>query len=223
MISPNVENLARQSLGSSNDAIYQMVARMLAQTPSSNDLLIDIGCGNGKLKPFISDYINRYIGLDAVRYPDFPEKTEFIPLDLNTGTIPLSDAFADIICAVEVIEHLENPRAFIRETVRLTKPGGLVIVTTPNQLSLLSKLTLILKNEFNAFQEAPGLYPAHITALLEIDLVRIFTESGLTNIKIDYSNCGRLPFTPWHWPKNLGFRGQAFSDNILCLGQKPHN
>jgi hypothetical protein len=85
---------------------------------------------------------------------------------------------------------------------------------------LLSKLTLILKNQFNAFQEAPGLYPAHITALLEIDLIRIFTECSLTDIKIDYTNSGRMPFTPWHWPKNLGFSGRAFSDNILCVGKK---
>lgn len=74
------------------------------------------------------------------------------------------------------IEHLENPRAFIRVLVRLTKPGGWVFVTTPNQLSLLSQMTLMLKNQFNAFQEAPSLYPAHITALLEIDLIRITTE-----------------------------------------------
>jgi hypothetical protein len=96
-----------------------------------------------------------------------------------------------------------------------------VIVTTPNQLSLLSKLTLVLKNQFNAFQEAPGLYPAHITALLEIDLIRIFTECGLTNIKTDFTNQGRLPFTPWHWPTRCGFQGRAFSDNVLCLGLKP--
>jgi hypothetical protein len=56
--------------------------------------------------------------------------------------------------------------------------------------------------------------------LLEIDLIRIFTECGLNNIQIDYTNSGRMPFTPWYWPKSLGFRGRAFSDNILCVGQK---
>ncbi len=118
-------------------------------------------------------------------------------------------------------EHLENPRAFMRELVRLTKPGGWVIVTTPNQLSLLSKITLLLKNQFNAFQEAPGQFPANITALREIDLIRIATECKLTNVQIHYSNWGRIPFTPWHWHKSLRFRGQVFSDNILCLGMKP--
>jgi len=129
----------------------------------------------------------------------------------------LPDRFADIGCSVETIEHLENPRAFVRELVRLVKPNGLVIITTPNQLSLLSKLTLLIKNEFNAFQESTGCYPAHITALLEIDLMRIFQECGLTNIKIDYSNQGRIPFTSMNW--HSFFQGKAFSDNLICSGK----
>ncbi len=88
----------------------------------------------------------------------------------------------------------------MRELVRLTKRGGLVIVTTPNQLSLLNKLWFVVKNQFIAFQEAPGLYPAHRTALLEVDLIRIASECGLKDSTIHYSNEGRIPLTPWHWP-----------------------
>ncbi len=217
-----VENRARQSLGISSDPVYQMVAKTIAQQHPGGGVLVDVGCGSGKLSSFVGDRFHRYIGVDAVRYDDLPSQTEFISFDLDTGKAPLPEGFADVVCAVEIIEHLENPRAFMRELVRLTKPGGLVIVTTPNQLSLLSKLTLILKNQFNAFQEAPGLYPTHITALLEIDFIRIFTECKLTKVKIEYSHYGRMPFTPWHWLKSLGFHGRAFSDNILCVGQKPN-
>jgi 2-polyprenyl-3-methyl-5-hydroxy-6-metoxy-1,4-benzoquinol methylase len=234
-----VERRARQSKGTSSDPIYQLVARAIAERHTESGVLVDVGCGSGNLWSFLSGFgtplqkshpsrprgeyaqLQRYIGVDTVRYDGFPTDAEFIPQDLDAGKIALSDAFADVVCAIETIEHLENPRAFVRELVRLTKPEGWVIVTTPNQLSLLSKMTLVLKNQFNAFQEAPGLYPAHITALLEIDLIRIFAECGLTNIKIDFTNQGRIPFTPWHWPRRLGFRGRAFSDNILCIGLKP--
>jgi SAM-dependent methyltransferase len=214
------ETLARQSLGSSHNAIYEMVARVIAQQHLGGGILLDMGCGSGRFRSFIDNSFDRYIGVDAARYDGFPKETEFLPLDLNTGKAPLADGFADVVLSVETIEHLENPRAFVRELVRLTKPGGLVMITTPNQLSLLSKLTLILKNQFNAFQEAPGLYPAHITSLLEIDLIRIATECKLQNIQIHYSNHGRMPFVPWHWPNNLGFYGRVFSDNILCIGRK---
>jgi SAM-dependent methyltransferase len=225
----DVEVRAQQSQGASNNAIYEMVAKALAERHSRGGVLVDVGCGTGNLWSFVcgkqshteGDRTDRYIGVDAVRYDGFPEAAEFILYNLDAGKVPLADGFADVVCAVETIEHVENPRAFVRELVRLTKPGGLVIVTTPNQLSLLSKITLVLKNQFNAFQEGLGLYPAHITALLEIDLIRITCECGLTDIKIYYSNQGRIPFTPWHWPKSFGFRGRAFSDNVCLLCRKP--
>ena len=50
-------------------------------------------------------------------------------------------------------------------------------MTTPNQLSLLSKLCFVLKDSFAAFQGVH--YPAHITALLPADLMNIGTELKL--------------------------------------------
>ena len=73
------------------------------------------------------------------------------------------------------------------------------------------------KGMFNAFQDAPGLYPSHLTALLEVDLRRIALECGLDKIDIAYSNSGRVPFTRQRWP--AGFKGRLFSDNILLSGR----
>ncbi len=106
----------------------------------------------------------------------------------------------------------------MRELVRLARPGGLVLVTTPNQLSLLSKLTLVVKNRFSAFTDVD--YPAHITALLELDLRRIAVECGLENIQVGFTNHGRIPGSAWSWPKVLGLRGRTFSDNVLLSGFK---
>jgi 2-polyprenyl-3-methyl-5-hydroxy-6-metoxy-1,4-benzoquinol methylase len=50
----------------------------------------------------------------------------------------VADDYADVVASVETIEHLENPRAFMRQLARVVKPGGVVIVSTPNQLSLLT-------------------------------------------------------------------------------------
>jgi len=121
---------------------------------------------------------------------------------------------------VETIEHLENPRAFVRELTRLARPGGWVVVTTPNQLSLLSKLTLGLKNEFNAFQS--GSYPAHLTALLEADLRRIAAECGWSNAMVVYTCSGRIPGTARHWPRWLSCLFPCvLSDNLLIIGRRP--
>lgn len=219
-VSLEVESRARQSQGSSDTAIYQMVADTLSKTHHARGVLVDVGCGTGQLWPYVSADFDRYIGVDAVRYAGFENAGEFHLADLDTGKVNLPDECADVVVAVETIEHLENPRAFMRELVRLAKRGGLVTVTTPNQLSLLSLLTLVIKKRFASFQDVH--YPAHLTALLEVDLERIAAESGLSNVSFSYSLQGRVVLTPWHYPKFLArLFPRGFSDNLLLVGRKP--
>jgi 2-polyprenyl-3-methyl-5-hydroxy-6-metoxy-1,4-benzoquinol methylase len=215
----SLEERARHSGGISNNAIYAMVARALGARKASG-VIVDVGCGNGHLQPSLGDSFSDYIGVDAVRYDDFPAAAEFCRANLDALPVPLPDGCADVIVAVETIEHLENPRALMRELVRLAKPGGWVVVTTPNQLSLLSLLTLALKHRFAAFQDVH--YPAHITALLEVDLRRFAAECGLTEVEIDYSGEGRFVLTPYHYPQFLSrIFPRALSDNVLLIGKKP--
>jgi hypothetical protein len=89
-------------------------------------------------------------------------------------------------------------------------------VTTPNQLSVLSLLTLITRQQFAAFQA--NAYPAHRTALLEIDLRRIAEECGLREVEIRYTAHGRMPLSSRHYPHALARRlPRLLSDNVaLC-------
>lgn len=214
-----LEQRARQSKGASADPIYKMVARSLASRNIRGDIFADIGCGGGRLWNYVSDHFINYIGVDAVRYEQFPSNGEFHKCNLDDETIPLNDSSVDVVAAAETIEHLENPRGFFRELVRICKPGGWVIITTPNQLSLLSKLTLLLKNRFNAFQD--DMYPAHITALLECDLIRMARENNLANVETEYSHSGRIPFWSRHYPAGLCSRmPRLLSDNFGVIGRK---
>ena len=214
-----VEERARQSLGRSETAIYEMVARALKEHGAAGGTLVDVGCGTGNLRSFVRAAFAHYVGVDVLRYDGFPGEAEFRLVDLDTGRAPLPDNYADAVAAIETIEHLENPRAFMRELVRLCRPGGWVMVTTPNQLSLLSLLTLLFKKRFSAFQDIH--YPAHLTALLEIDLMRIASECGLSEVNIVYSYQGRLVLTPWHYPAFLAqIFPRALSDNLMLIGRK---
>jgi 2-polyprenyl-3-methyl-5-hydroxy-6-metoxy-1,4-benzoquinol methylase len=212
---------ARLSLGSSHGAIYRMVADALAARGIGGERFIDVGCGGGALRTFVQDRFTHYVGMDGVRYDDLPADVEFHQLDLDgSAPLPADAGGADVAAAVETIEHLENPRALARELVRLVKPGGWVILTTPNQRSLLSLVTLITKGRFSAFQDSH--YPAHITALLDVDLRRIGAEVGLTDVAIGYSRHGRIPLTPWHYPTAVStLFPRALSDNLLVIGRKP--
>lgn len=216
----SVQERARRSLGSSGDAIYRMVADAVAERHPGGGTLLDVGCGSGRLWPWLEDRFDRYVGVDAVRYDGFPAQGEFHAADLDRGEVPLPDGCAEVVAAVETVEHLENPRAFVRTLVRLAKPGGWVIVTTPNQLSLLSRATLLARGEHNAFRGPQ--YPAHITALLEVDLRRIAAECGLQEVAVQYSQSGRLVLTGAHYPRWLSrLWPRGLSDNVLLAGRKP--
>jgi 2-polyprenyl-3-methyl-5-hydroxy-6-metoxy-1,4-benzoquinol methylase len=214
-----VEERARRSRGTSSNAILKMVQLSLNRRNIRGACLVDVGCGAGNLHDFVREEFQRYVGVDVVQYEDFPSTAEFCRLDMDTGSVPLPDGTADVVAAVEVIEHLENPRDFMRKLVRLAKPGGWVVVTTPNQLSFLSLLTLLVKQRFQAFQDVH--YPAHLTALLEVDLRRVAAECGLDPVDIEFSMDGRIPLTTRHFSHTVTRRWpRAFSDNILLLGRK---
>ena len=210
---------ARQSLGSSEQRIYRAVAAVVRRRGMSG-VLADVGCGAGQLWRELQPLFSRCIGIDAVHYAGLPADIEFQQADLDRVPLPLPDALVDVAAAVETIEHLENPRAFCRELHRIVRPGGWIVITTPNQLSVLSILTLVVKQRFSAFQDTS--YPAHRTALLEIDLRRIASECGLADVEVSYTCSGRIPMTAAHYPTVLSRRfPRALSDNLLLVGRRP--
>jgi len=194
-----------------------MVLRILEAEGAGGEL-VDVGCGRGDLFQRLPATVASYTGVDLVRYDGFPASpgARFRKGDLNQR-LPVEDSAADIVVSIETSEHLENPRALFRELVRSVRPGGLLLVTTPNQLSLLSKLSFVLKDHHANFQAVH--YPAHITALLPSDLMNIGAELKLEQARIVFSDDGRMPGTARHWP--AGLKGRLFSDNVAFVARKP--
>lgn len=217
---PTAVERAQQSLGTSDEAIYRMVARNVERRHGGGGILLDVGCGTGSLWRFVAERFDGYAGVDVVNYPGFPSEGEFHTAELDSDVLPIPDGYAHVVTAVETVEHLENPRRFVRELVRVTRPGGWVLFSTPNQLSLLSLVTLVVKRRFNAFQDVH--YPTHISALLEVDLRRIAAECGLLDVAVDFGNPSRVPLTGLHYPHAITrLFPRALSDNILLVGRKP--
>lgn len=212
----DVHERARQSLGVSADAIYATVAAALRER-QARGLIADVGAGEGRFRRAAADFCSSYVAVDVLRHPALPSDVRFVAADLDRGSIPLPDASVDAAVAIETVEHLENPRALVRELARIVRPGGWVAVSTPNQLSLLSLASLLVKGQFAAFQD--GSYPAHRTALLESDLRRIAAECRLEDVAVRYTCRGRVPLTALHFPRALArLAPRAFSDNIVVVG-----
>ena len=119
------------------------------------------------------------------------------------------------------IEDLPTDVQELSEEEASEGAGGLVIVTTPNQLSLLNLVTLAIRRRHSAFQDVH--YPAHRTALLESDLVRCAHAAQLDVVEIRHSGWGRLPLVPWHYPGWLAATWpRRLSDNVMLVARKPH-
>jgi len=70
-----------------------------------------------------------------------PEELEAVPGDLE-ARLPFDDASFDWVMALEVIEHLENRHNALHEMRRIIKPGGTLILSTPNMLSCRARMAM---------------------------------------------------------------------------------
>jgi 2-polyprenyl-3-methyl-5-hydroxy-6-metoxy-1,4-benzoquinol methylase len=210
---------ALASEGISAEPIYQTVLQLCRTLPLNGDLL-EFGAGTGTLaKQLAIFHTGRSITCADIRpRPEtLPSHILWLEADLN-NPIPVPDHSFDTIISTEVIEHLENPRAIFREFHRLLRPGGVLIVTTPNQESVRSIAGLLMGGHFVAFLGRS--YPAHITALLRKDFQRICRETQFEEPQFYYTDSGGIPKLPHIRWQSLTFgllKGRLFSDNVAVV------
>jgi SAM-dependent methyltransferase len=112
--------------------------------------------------------------------------------DLDEGLPQFADGTFDYITCVEGLEHLERPALVIREFARVLTPRGFLLVTTPNVVSLRSRLKFLLFGYHDGFRrrplfrslDAPRDRPrAHITALHVQFLYYWLKAAGFSQIR----------------------------------------
>ena len=104
-----------------------------------NQKLIDIGCGRGDfLKTFT------FYGLDCTGVDSSDQSVQDLveygvkKCNLEEDALPYEDDYFDVVYHKSVIEHLADPSNLMKESLRILKPGGRLIVLTPEWKSQIN-------------------------------------------------------------------------------------
>ena len=212
---------ADRSGGTSAEPVKRLVLRLLRREQARGSLL-DFGAGRGELlaRLHAGGAFDSLAGVDLSDRPaGLPDAVAWFAQDLN-DPIAIDRQFDTVVCS-ETIEHLENPRHVFRSLHRLLRPGGLLVLTMPNQECIRSYAGLVAGGHFTQFLDP--CYPAHITALLRKDLQRLCAEAGFTPPVFCYTDHGGIPKMPAvSWQRaSLGLlNGRLFSDNLGLVARR---
>jgi SAM-dependent methyltransferase len=169
---------------------------IIGALPDSGTLL-DIGTGKGIIPHAVHLIGHTVISVD---YPvsggtaAVKRLTELgvrgVYAQVGVDPLPLSAESIDVAFAGDVIEHLHNsPKPFLAELVRVLKPGGMLMLTTPNATRLLVRVKLALGysnwppiEEF--YDEEVNIH--HHKEYTALELVRTLSRAGFQDTSVDF-------------------------------------
>jgi SAM-dependent methyltransferase len=135
--------------GCGHPALYGRVATLVAGRGASQHVL-DIPAGNGVLSARLLAAGHRVVAADLVPEGFGVPGVECVPADMSQP-LPFEAGRFDVVACLEGIEHLRHPYAFVEECRRILRPGGCLILSTPNVLKLTSRVKFLLGGFLNAF------------------------------------------------------------------------
>ena len=130
--------------------------------------MLEIGCGEGYGAALFAGVARRVVAVDydaatvahaAARY----DNVAFVRA--NLAALPVRSARFDVVASLQVIEHVWDRPQFVAECVRATRPGGRLLITTPNRLT------------FSPGRDTP-LNPFHTHEFVADELADLLRSSG---------------------------------------------
>ena len=163
----------------------EAVERLIRALPWGQ--LLDAPCGDGAIS-----HLARSLGFQVWACDIDPSAladrhgVQFQVVDLNRD-LPYADGAFDVVLSIEGIEHLEHPGHCVQEFARVLKPGGTLVLSTPNVNNIQSRLHFLLSGHFSGFKtltrralEPRETYPHwHVSVPYLPALVYLLTRSGL--------------------------------------------
>src|SRR5262245_4165592 len=162
-------------------AIIEAILRRELSTASRR--ILSVGCGPADcltwLLPFAGNH-GKVVGLDIdpIHAKNTGSRIEFVVGSLVDA--PLAGDSFDVVLALDVLEHLDDDMAGLREAVRLVRPEGLLLLTVPALPSLWGGQDVVSE---------------HRRRYTKNSLVRLFKDAGMSDYDVGYFNTLLFPLT----------------------------
>src|SRR5882757_1940441 len=148
---------------------HEVVYQRLAQRCAGRDVL-EAGCGEGYGADRLADAATRVIGLDYDEQTVAHVRARYPRIDMRHGNLaelPLPAGEVDVVVNFQVIEHLWDQTQFVAECHRVLRPGGVLLMSTPNRIT------------FSPGRDTP-LNPFHTRELNAAELTELLVDAGFT-------------------------------------------
>lgn len=158
--------------------VHEAAAALLASTAESGARVLEFGAGSGAMSLRLKD-----LGFAVTASDLFPdsfkvEDVPFVAADLNGAFAAQWPEGFDAVMALEIVEHLENPRHALREIRQLLPRGGRLVLSTPNIANPVSQALFLRRGQFQWFCDIDYQEQGHITPLSPWVLEKALQEAG---------------------------------------------
>ena len=171
--------------------------------------VLDIGCKNGELGSYLTEC--EYFPIDAIKkkIPNFKQ------VNIEKDKLPYPSNSFDTIVIGEVLEHLENYFFVLRETHRVLKPDGNLVITIPNIKNIMFlNYVKFIKNSWD-FNPKLRKFDIHFHIFSEEELINLLT---FLNFKVIHVDRIANDFLWIKLPESSIFK--LFARNVICVGKK---
>jgi ubiquinone/menaquinone biosynthesis C-methylase UbiE len=164
-------------------ALRERVRRFVVLT--GDERVLDAGTGTGALAFALGPLVREVVGLDAVpelldearkRVSDHPNVTL---VEGDVTALPFDDGSFDLAASMNTLHHVSRPELAVAELVRVTRPGGRLLVI--DQIAPVDPLAAL---ELNRFERARD--PTHSRALSDADQRALFDANNLSLRRADF-------------------------------------
>lgn len=160
--------------------LHQYVESLIGEYVKPGSSVLDLAAGSGAMSLRLKDNGFRVTSSDIVGEKfRLHDCIDFFTCDLNKEFSKKIDKKFDCIVATELIEHLENPFNFIRESTKILKDNGFIFVTTPNINNPVSKALNLRFDYFQWFSEDDYKREGHISPISLSQIRRFSSEFDL--------------------------------------------